>query len=178
MAVIEILHVPDPRLAVACRPVQPSELGPEFLQRVRDMAETMYAAPGVGLAAPPVGDPRRFLVADPGFQDEQGKPRRGVDLLVLVNPVIVEQAAETCVAEEGCLSVPELWEDFERPTWIVVRYLDEHGAPHERRFEGFPATVVQHELDHLDGVTILDKVSRFKRSRYLFSRRKARLRAG
>ncbi|MFH1469265.1 MAG: peptide deformylase [Pseudomonadota bacterium] len=176
MAVLEIIHVPDPRLSTACRPMRPDELGPEFSAHLKDMAETMYAAPGVGLAAPQVGDLRRYLVADPGFQDEEGKQRRGIDLIVMINPEIVEHSKETCRAEEGCLSVPDLWEDFVRPSWVVVRFLDEHGQRQERRFEGFPATVVQHEMDHLDGVTILDKVSRFKRSRYLAARRKARQR--
>jgi len=176
MAILEILHVPDPRLSQPCRLVRPDEIGPELAQRVSDMAETMYAAPGVGLAAPQVGDLRCFLVADPGFKDEEGQTRRGVDLLVLINPELIETSRETCVAEEGCLSVPELWEEFTRPRCVRVRYLDISGRPQERGFEDFAATVIQHELDHLAGVTILDRVSRFKRSRYLVARRKLRQR--
>jgi peptide deformylase len=178
MPVLEILHVPDPRLSTKCRPVRSDELGPEFSAHLKDMAETMYAAPGVGLAAPQVGDMRRYLVADPGFKDEEGRQRRGIDLIVMINPEVLETAQEKCRSEEGCLSVPEFWEDFERPAWVVLRFLDERGQVQERRFEDFSATVVQHEMDHLDGVTILDRVSRFKRSRYLFARRKARQRQG
>ncbi len=175
MAILEILHVPDPRLSEKCRPVRPDEIDDAFRAHVRDMAETMYAAPGVGLAAPQVGDCRRYLVADPGNEDG-GKTRRGVDLLVMINPEIVEASKEKYKAEEGCLSVPELWENFVRPCWVEVRYLDEHGQPCLQRFEDFAGVVIQHEMDHLDGVTILDRVSRLKRSRYLRARKKARQR--
>jgi peptide deformylase len=174
MAILDIIHVPDPRLSEACRPVQPQEIDAELRAFISDMAETMYVAPGVGLAAPQVGDTRRFLVADPGGQDGDGK--RGVDLLAMINPEIVDKADQEVQAEEGCLSVPELWEDFTRPAWVEVRWLDEHGEPRKRRFDGFAAVVIQHEMDHLDGITILDRVSRFKRSRYLRARKKARQR--
>jgi peptide deformylase len=174
MAILEIIHVPDPRLSEQCRPVRPEEITDELRAFLSDMAETMYAAPGVGLAAPQVGDSRRFLVADPGAQEGEGK--RGVDLLAMINPEIVDKASEQYKAEEGCLSVPELWESFTRPRWVEVRWLDEHGGPQQRRFEDFAAVVILHEMDHLDGVTILDRVSRFKRSRYLRARKKARQR--
>ncbi len=174
MAILEIIHAPDPRLSEKCRPVRPDEITDELRAFVSDMAETMYAAPGVGLAAPQVGDLRRFLVADPGGQDNDGK--RGVDLLAMINPEIVDSAKEQYKAEEGCLSVPELWETFSRPRWVDVRWLDEHGETQQRRFEDFAGVVIQHEMDHLDGVTILQRVSRFKRSRYLRARKKARQR--
>ena len=177
MAILEIIHVPDPRLREMCTPVRPDELDDAFRAHTRDMAESMYAAPGVGLAAPQVGDCRRYLVADPGNEDGDST-KRGVDLLVLVNPQIVEASQQKCKAEEGCLSVLDLWENFLRPCWVEVRYLDEHGRPQQRRFEDFAATVIQHEMDHLDGITILDKVSRLKRSRYLRARKKARQRGG
>ncbi len=176
MAILDIIHAPDPRLSEECRPVRADEIGADLERRVRDMAETMYAAPGVGLAAPQVGDLRRFLVADPGYDDAGAEARRGVNLLVMVNPEIVESSDESYRAEEGCLSVPDLWEHFTRPRWVLVRFLDERGQQHERRFEEFASTVIQHEMDHLDGVTILDRVSRFKRSRYLRARKKARIR--
>jgi peptide deformylase len=176
MAILEIIHVPDPRLSEKCVPVRPEEITDELRAFIRDMAETMYAAPGVGLAAPQVGDTRRFLVADPGSQDEETAGKRGVNLLAMINPEIVEASKELYKAEEGCLSVPELWEYFMRPRWVEVRWLDEHGQPRQRRFEDFAGVVIQHELDHLDGLTILDRVSRFKRSRYLRARKKARQR--
>ena len=177
MAILEIIHVPDPRLSEKCVHVRPEEITDELRAFISDMAETMYAAPGVGLAAPQVGDTRRYLVADPGSQDDDAG-RRGVNLLAMINPEIVDKANELYKAEEGCLSVPELWENFMRPRWVEVRWLDEHGQPQQRRFEGFAGVVIQHELDHLDGVTILDRISRFKRSRYLRARKKARQREG
>jgi peptide deformylase len=176
MAILEIIHVPDPRLSEVCRPVRPEEIDDGLRALISDMAETMYAAPGVGLAAPQVGDTRRFLVADPGGQDEGGK--RGVDLIAMINPEVVERSAELVDAEEGCLSVPDLWEHFMRPRWVEVRWLDEHGQPRQRRFEDFAAVVILHEMDHLQGVTILERVSRFKRSRYLRAVKKARQRGG
>lgn len=178
MAILEIIHVPDPRLSEKCRPVRPEEITDQLRALLRDMAETMYAAPGVGLAAPQVGDTRRFLVADPGSQDEGSAGKRGVDLIAMINPEIVEASKELYKAEEGCLSVPELWENFERPRWVEVRWLDEQGQPQQRRFEDFAGVVIMHEIDHLDGITILDRVSRFKRSRYLRARKKARQRGG
>jgi peptide deformylase len=177
MAILEIIVVPDPRLSEVCRPVRPEEITDELRAFVRDMAETMYAAPGVGLAAPQVGDTRRYLVADPGSKgDDSGK--RGTNLLTMINPEIVDRSKELYKAEEGCLSVPDLWENFMRPVWVELRWLDEHGQSQQRRFEDFAGVVLQHEMDHLDGVTILDRVSRFKRSRYLRARKKARQRGG
>ncbi len=174
MAILPILTVPDPRLAMKARPVRPDEFGPDLTRRIRDMAETMYAAPGVGLAAPQVGDLRRFLVCDPGGKlDPEGR-MHGERLLTLINPVRVEVAPETAECEEGCLSVPGFWEPVVRPAWARVRFQDETGAVHEVRYEGYPAVVVQHEIDHLDGVVILDHVSRLKRSRYLRARTKVR----
>lgn len=175
MAILQILTVPHPVLAQKARAVRLDEFGPELARRVSDMAETMYAAPGVGLAAPQVGDSRRFLVADPGAEGKDGKPRRGESFLALINPVILDQSKEKICWEEGCLSVPELWEEIERPRSVTVRWQDLDGVFHERLFEEFDAVVVQHELEHLDGVVILDHVSRFKRARYLRTVRKQAL---
>ncbi|MBN1335223.1 MAG: peptide deformylase [Deltaproteobacteria bacterium] len=177
MALLPVLTVPDPLLTAKARPVRPDEFGPDLVQRVHDMAETMYAAPGVGLAAPQVGDLRRFLVCDPGGKlDPEGR-MHGERLLVLINPVLVEVADEIESCEEGCLSVPGFWETVVRPSWARVRFQDESGSPHEVLYEGYPAVVVQHEIDHLDGVLILDHVSRLKRSRYLRARAKAKQKA-
>ena len=174
MSLLQILTAPDPRLNQVCRDVREDEFGPELEAFVQDMAETMYHAPGVGLAAPQVGDLRRFLVADPGGEDEEGNPERGTAFFVLINPVIVEASEELMVWEEGCLSLPEFWQEVDRPRRIRVAFRDVHGASHERVFEDFPAIVVQHEMDHLNGITLVDKGSRFKKSRYLKARKKLR----
>lgn len=172
MAVLPILTVPDPRLSQKARPVAPEEFGPALESFTRDMAETMYAAPGVGLAAPQVGDLRRILVADPS-QDSEGE-KRGAAYIVMVNPEVLERSREKYRYEEGCLSVPEFYEEFERPKRIRVRWQDALGQVFERVFEDYPAVVVQHEMDHLEGITLIDKVSMFRRSRYLRARRRAR----
>jgi len=140
------------------------------------MAETMYAAPGIGLAAVQVADLRRMLVADVGLE-EDADGERIHELVQLVNPEIVSVASEHITWEEGCLSVPGFWEDVKRPEWVEVRYKDALGAEHTRRFEGYPSVIVQHEMDHLDGVVLLDKVSRLKRGRYLARVRKEARRA-
>ncbi len=171
MAILEIVTVPNPVLKKRARPVRAGEFGPAFERLVSDMAETMYSAPGVGLAAPQVGDSRQFLVADPGNEDGEGP--RGREFLVLVNPRIVDTAKETVLYEEGCLSVPDMWETFQRPAWARVRWLDQYGREHEQVFHDYAGVVIQHEIDHLEGVLILDRVSRLKRSRYLRARKKA-----
>ncbi len=177
MAVLTVLTVPNPILAQKCRPVGPGEFGEDLARLVSDLAETMYAAPGVGLAAPQVGDLRRVVVVDPGNctseQDDNGRPTRP-RFRALVNPQVIEASREMMVYEEGCLSVPDFDENVTRPRRVHVRYLDEHGKPWQAWFEGYDAVVVQHEMDHLDGVVILDKVSRMKKGRYLTKRAKAR----
>lgn len=170
MAILPILTVPHPLLTQKARPVRADEFGEALMKRLTDMAETMYAAPGVGLAAPQVGDLRRMLVADISEETEdggKGEHRKAGNLIHLVNPVIVEKSKEMIRWEEGCLSVPEFWEDFDRPRRVKVRYQDPFGQPGERVFEGYPAVIVQHEMDHLDGIVIIDRVSRLKRARYL-----------
>ncbi len=177
MAVLEILTAPHPLLSEKSRPVRPDEFGEALDRRLSDMAETMYAAPGVGLAAVQVGDLRRMLVADLSREDEDDDTPRGTELVKIVNPVIVEASREKITWEEGCLSVPEFWEDITRPRRVLVRYQDPWGQVVERWFEDYHAVIVQHEMDHLDGVILLDRVSRLKRKRYLARVRKARLRA-
>ncbi|MEL6343856.1 MAG: peptide deformylase [Myxococcota bacterium] len=173
MAILPILEAPHPVLAKKARPVQASEFTDALRQLLADMAETMYAAPGVGLAAPQVGDGRRILVADPGNQeDEHGE--KHPDLLLMVNPEIIERSADKMTYEESCLSVPEYYLNVKRALRIKVRWHDGHGNVLERWFEGFPSVVLQHEMDHLEGVTLLDRSSRFKRSRYLSRKKKAR----
>lgn len=167
MALLEILTVPNPILEQVSRPVRDDEFGPELHKFCQDMAETMYAAPGVGLAAAQVGDLRRILVCDVTTDRDDDGVRKIGDLRFMCNPVILEQSRDMYRWEEGCLSVPEFWEYLERPRRVKVRYQDSLGEVHEEWFEDYPSIIVQHEMDHLEGVVILEKVSRFKRNRYL-----------
>lgn len=180
MAVLGILTVPNPVLAKKARPVGPDEFGEDLQRFISDLAETMYAAPGVGLAAPQVGDLRRIIVADPGNakreEDGDGKPRNP-RFVAMVNPIILEASKDRIVWEEGCLSVPDFEEDVARPRRVHVRWLDETGKPQQGWYEGYDAVVIQHEMDHLDGTVILDRVSRLKKGRYLSRRQKVKVRA-
>lgn len=179
MAVLEILTVPHPILARKCRLVGPNEFTDDLRTFISDLAETMYAAPGVGLAAPQVGDLRRIIVADPGNakkeEDEDGKPRRP-RFVAMINPVVLEASRDKILWEEGCLSVPEFNEDVARPRRVQIKWLDEWGKPQSGWFEDYDAVVVQHEMDHLEGTVILDKVSRLKKGRYLSKRQKLKAR--
>lgn len=175
MAILPIIEAPHPVLAKKARPVRPDEINDALRRLLADMAETMYMAPGVGLAAPQVGDSRRVVVADPGNQkDDNGE--KHPDLLMMVNPEIVERSRDSILYEESCLSVPEFDLQVKRARQIRLRWLDGQGQPHERVFEGFAAIVLQHELDHLEGVTLLDRSSRFRKSRYLSAQQKRRTR--
>ena len=168
MAILPILTVPHPLLLQKARPVREDEFGEALAKRLSDMAETMYAAPGVGLAAPQVGDLRRMLVMDATEEKEDdGRREQAKHLQLVVNPEIAERSRDKIRWEEGCLSVPEFWEFIERPRRVRVKYRDALGGHHDEWFEGFPAVVLQHEMDHLEGVVIIDKASRLKRSRYL-----------
>lgn len=169
MAVLEILEAPHPLLSQRARDVREDEFGPALAAHLSDMAETMYAAPGVGLAAPQVGDLRRIVVADPGA----GEKDEGRRLYQMVNPEIVERSRETTESEEQCLSVPEITVRVKRHVHVTVAWRDPWGAAHQERFSDWAATVMQHELDHLVGQTLYDRASGLKRSRYLKSRKKA-----
>jgi len=122
---------------------------------VDDLFETMYAAKGVGLAANQVGVARRVAVVDVGKENP--------DPLVLINPVIVEQSDDTAIEEEGCLSIPEIFGDVERPLRVVIEAMDRHGAPFRLESVAYQARAIQHEIDHLDGVLFLDHLSAVKR---------------
>ncbi len=170
MAVLPILTAPNPLLSQKARAVRTDEFGPELHQRLTDMAETMYAAPGVGLAGPQVADLRRILTADLAPDDEDGnRGEKGTHLFLIVNPTIIASSDELIRWEEGCLSLPELWEYFEnRHKRIRLRWQDPHtGEFLEEEFEDYPSVIVQHEMDHLDGVTMLDRISRLKKKRYM-----------
>ncbi len=174
MAVLDIITAPHPLLEEAARPVEADEFGPALAIHTSDMAETMYAAPGVGLAAPQVADPRRIVVIDPGEGDE-----RGVRFFAMCNPEIIERSRETILWTETCLSVPEFEIEIKRNQRVQVRWQQPRdGAERTAWFEEFEAVIVQHELDHLLGTILLDRASRFKRSRYLKRVAKARKREG
>jgi peptide deformylase len=169
VAILPILEAPHPVLSAKARRVEMDEFGSELSTLVTDMAETMYAAPGVGLAAPQVGDGRRILVANLEGDAESDKED---ELIVMINPVILERSTEMIKWDESCLSVPEYDLDVDRHLRIHVEWQDVSGEHKEGWFEEFPSVVLQHEMDHLDGVTLLDRSSRLKRSRYISKRRK------
>jgi len=154
MTRLTILEYPDPRLRTKAKPV--SVVDADVRQLIDDMLETMYGARGIGLAATQVNVHRRVLVAD--VSEEKNQP------LVFVNPEILERA-EPAVREEGCLSVPGIYEEVSRPQRVRVRALDRSGKPFESELDGLLATCVQHEMDHLDGKLFVDYLSELKRSR-------------
>ena len=155
MAILDILRYPDPRLHTVARPVE--RVDDEVRQLVRDMAETMYAAPGIGLAATQVNVHRRVIVIDASDTRDQ--------LLVLINPEIVRASDEIQECEEGCLSVPGVYETVTRAAKVTVRALDANGIAFERTAEGMLAVCIQHEMDHLEGKVFVEYLSRLKRSR-------------
>lgn len=171
MAVLPIVEVPDPRLRLISEPVE--KVDDELRALIADMFDTMYDAPGIGLAAIQVGVPKRVIVMDLQEQeDEEGKPIR--EPRVFINPVILDPDAEMSVYTEGCLSIPEQFADVERPARCRVKWLDEQGAAHDEIFEGLLATCIQHEMDHLQGIVFIDHLSRLKRDMILKKLAKAR----
>ena len=159
MALLPIITAPDPRLKKKSKPVASVDAG--VRQLMDDMIETMYAAPGIGLAAPQVGVLARVIVLDIDREEVKTGP------LFLANPEIVEASDEDVTYEEGCLSVPEHYSDVARPAKVRVRYLDRDGKKQEMECEGLLATCVQHEIDHLDGVLFIDHISSLKRNMIL-----------
>jgi len=161
MALLPILEYPDPRLKKVAAPV--TSFTPEVVKLVRDMAETMYSAPGVGLAATQVDVHRRVIVIDVSETKN--------DLLVLVNPeLIAAEGEEEC--EEGCLSVPGYYDRVTRAARIIVRARNERGEPFERTAQGLLAVCIQHEMDHLIGRMFVDYLSPLKRARLAAKQRK------
>ena len=149
-----ILIHPDPRLKKVCEPV--AEITDEVRQLAADMLQTMYEAPGIGLAAPQVGVTKRVLVMD---CIKEGVP----EPMVLLNPEIVWQSEDVTTYEEGCLSIPDQYAEVKRPAAVTVRWTDLEGQPQERTFDGLWATCVQHEIDHLDGKLFIDYLGPLKR---------------
>jgi len=155
MAIRPIITAPDARLKQVSMPVEGVDDGLRAL--MDDMLETMYAAPGIGLAAIQIGEPKRVIVIDLAGADDEPAPQ------YFVNPEILDPSEETAVYEEGCLSVPEYYEEIERSARCRVKYLDYNGAPQTLDAEGLLATCIQHEIDHLEGVLFIDHLSRLKR---------------
>ena len=155
MAIRPIITLPDPLLRKISQPVE--RVDDELRRLMDDMLETMYAAPGIGLAAVQVGIPRRLVVLDVAEDEEKPAP------LVLVNPEIVALGDATRLHEEGCLSIPDVRVEIERTASLIVHYTDREGARKELEASGLLATAIQHEINHLDGKLIIDFLSSLKR---------------
>jgi peptide deformylase len=155
MAILPILTIPDPILRKKAKPIE--RVDAELRRLVDDMLATMYEAPGIGLAAPQLGILRRLIVMDPAKDEAPKSP------IVMVNPEILERSQEMRVHEEGCLSIPDFTAEIERPAKTRVSYVDPQGKKKEAELEGIWSTLVQHEIDHLNGVLFIDYLSRLKR---------------
>jgi peptide deformylase len=166
MALREILIAPDPRLKIKARRVD--KVDAKVRKLMDDMLETMYAAPGIGLAAPQVGEPLQVIVVDVARDGEPAQPLR------LANPEIVWASDEQVPCEEGCLSLPEQFAEVTRPAEVKVRYLDHENEIREVHAKGLLAVCLQHEMDHLDGVLFVDHISALRRSMILRKLSKSR----
>ena len=155
MTIKPLVLLPDPILRKKSEPLE--RVDGEVQKLADDMLETMYDAPGIGLAAIQVGIPRRLLVIDCSKEDEDLAP------MVFVNPQVVESSEERSTYEEGCLSIPDYYAEVERPAEVTVEYLDRDGKQQQMRADGLLATCLQHEIDHLNGVLFIDHISKLKR---------------
>ena len=164
MAIRPIIETPDPILRQISTPVE--DVTDEIRALIDDMFETMYDAPGIGLAAIQVGVPKRILVIDlQEPEEEEGEPVKNP--LVFINPEIVQTSETLQAYNEGCLSVPEMYAEVERPDRIRARWLDRDGKAHEEELDGLLAVCLQHEMDHLEGILFIDHLSRLKRDMIL-----------
>jgi peptide deformylase len=163
MAIREIIVLPDKQLRLVSQSID--KVTPEIRKLADDMLETMYDAPGIGLAGIQVAQPLRIITMDLAKRDEEGetqpRPR------VFINPEILSASEELSIYEEGCLSIPEYYEEVERPARVRVRFTDLDGKVHEEDAEGLYATCIQHEIDHLNGVLFVDYLSKLKRDRVM-----------
>ncbi len=164
MALLPILEAPDPRLKVISAPVDSFDAALQSL--IDDMFETMYDAPGIGLAAVQVGVPQRLLVIDLQEKDEETEETIRTPM-VFINPEILAVSEDYAIYNEGCLSVPEQYADVERPAVIRAKWLDRDGKAHEEEIDGLLATCLQHEMDHLEGILFIDHLSKLKRDMLL-----------
>ena len=165
MAILPILTVPDPKLKLVSKDVE--RVDDALRALMDDMLETMYAAPGIGLAAIQVGEPVRVIVMDLAREDDPPAPQH------FVNPEIVWASEETAPYEEGCLSVPDIYDEVERPARVKLRYLNYQGDEVIEDAQGLYAVCIQHEMDHLNGVLFIDHLSRLKRERAVAKVKKA-----
>ena len=159
MAVREIIILPDKRLRAVSQPIK--KIDREIKDLVADMFETMYDAPGIGLAAIQVGEPKRVVTLDLAKKDDPKDPR------VFINPELSWESEDKNIHEEGCLSIPEYYEEVQRPAQVRVKYLDLDGKAQEVEASGLLATCLQHEIDHLNGVLFIDHISKLKRDRVI-----------
>ena len=168
MAKREILILPDPKLRLTSEPVTAVDASVRAL--IDDMLETMYDAPGIGLAAIQIGVPQRVVTMDLAKKDEPKAPQ------VFINPEVVWSSDEKSTYEEGCLSIPEYYEEVERPAAVKVKYMDADGKSHEIEADGLLATCLQHEIDHTNGVLFIDYISKLKRDMVMKKFKKAQKR--
>jgi peptide deformylase len=169
MAIRDIIILPDKQLRLVSKPIE--KVTADVRQLAEDMFETMYDAPGIGLAAIQVGVPQRLITMDLAKKEEPKAPR------VFINPEILWSSEEKSTYEEGCLSIPEYYEEVERPAKVRVRFTDLDGKVQEEEAEGLFATCIQHEIDHLNGVLFVDYLSKLKRDRVMKKFTKAAKRA-
>ena len=155
MAIKPIQFVPDPVLRKSALPVE--NITDQTLQLLDDMAETMYDAPGIGLAGPQVGELKRLIVMDCSRDDEKS------ELWQMINPEVIELSEDNSTLEEGCLSIPGHTAEVSRPDWIKLRFTDIKGKEQQIKAEGLLAACIQHEIDHLDGILFIDHISKLKR---------------
>ena len=170
MALRHIITLPDPKLRLVSKPIE--RIDDPMRKLIDDMIETMHDAPGIGLAAIQIAEAIRLLVVDIAKKEEPPQPQ------VFVNPEILWRSDERSTYEEGCLSIPEYYAEVERPASVRVRALDRDGQDREVTAEGLLATVLQHEIDHLDGILFIDHISKLKRDRVIKKFHKSAKRAG
>ncbi len=159
MAVRDIIKLPDKRLRLVSEPIK--HIDGDIRALVDDMFETMYKAPGIGLAAIQIGIPKRVIILDLSKKEGDHKPQ------VFINAEVTWASSEKSKYEEGCLSIPEYYEEVERPAEVKVKYLDLDGKAHETEVKGLLATCLQHEIDHINGVLFIDYISKLKRDRVI-----------
>lgn len=165
MAIREIIVLPDKQLRLVSKPIE--KVSSDIRKLADDMLETMYDAPGIGLAAIQIAEPLRLVTMDISKREKDEEGESKPNPRVFINPEIVAASEELSVYEEGCLSIPEYYEEVERPARVRVRYLDLDGKLHEEDAEGLFATCIQHEIDHLNGVLFVDYLSKLKRDRVM-----------